>query len=148
MVKIRNSNFITSQMSLRDISYTFVFKGSAKDFTYKTLIEEGYIKKHLRYFAPTDKLLDLAFVPTFIVLDEHQRRWFTCNNNFFAKEAIEHLGEEQIFKRMVKVGMFKITTACRYRKSEGFEELLTEGETTFRLREDENEYRTVDRENQ
>ncbi len=124
-------------MSLKDIAYTFEHgKLTVKNFTYNVLIEEGYVKKHLRYFAPTDKLLDKVFVPLVLVLNEYQRRWFSVTNNFYGIEAVEQLdGNEQLFKFMVKSGMFKIEADKRYRKSERFEEMLTEGETTFKLKE-------------
>jgi len=139
MVTIRNSNFINSQMSLKDISFAFERgKETVKGYTYNTLIEHGYVRKKGRYFVPTDKLMELAFVPDQITFHEYQRRWLNSIYKFYSEEVIENAfdNNSHIFKVMVKLGMFKREQDKRYRKSEVFEDLLSEGESTFKLKND------------
>jgi len=136
MVKFRNTNFINSQMSVKDITLTFEYgKIGIKDFIYHTLIEEGYLKKKARYFIPTEKLLDLAYVPEKLTLDEDQRRCLSVVSSFYKKEIIELLdGNKQVFKTMVKMGLLKQEPGRRYRKSEKFEEMLSDGMSTITLK--------------
>ena len=135
MVKIRNTNFINSQMSVKDITLTFEYGKNIKNFIYHTLIEEGYLKKNARYFIPTEKLLDLAYVPEKLTLDENQRRCLGFVHSFYKKEIIELLdGNKQVFKTMLKIGLLKQEFGKRYRKSEKFEEILSDGVSTIELK--------------
>lgn len=129
-------------MTLKDIKKAFEWssKISLKQFIYDTLIEQGYVRKMGRYFAPQKKLFLLAFVPEKLVLNDYQRRWFTTTNSFYGKEAIEVLDEnEQLFKHMIVLGMFKQSADKRYRKTDEFTELLIEGENTFVMKEEQME---------
>jgi hypothetical protein len=123
-----------------DIQYAFGLERKAiKTYIYEKLIANGYVtKKSDRWFKPTEKLLNLAFLPTKYIMNESQRRYLQVQTAC-TKEDIINLfdGNVQIFKELIKIGYFKFDSDRRYRKSEPFEEMLAEGEDTFYFRKDE-----------
>ena len=134
MITIRNSNFIAPVMVKRDIQSAFLFEGKVSDFIWRELIENGWIvRKSDRYFKPTEKLLDLAFLPSQIVLSEGQRRALEVSTTFAKEELVEIFENLQIVKKLIKMNLLKVGADKRFRKSAELEHLLVEGETLIQL---------------
>jgi len=136
-MEIKNPNFICPLMQKRDIQEAFVFqKGSSfVDELYK-LIGDGYLqKKGDRFYIPTQKLMDEAFLPKngFIVMEDHQRRFLNNNNGFYFKDLVICFGNETIVNRMIKVGYLRLENDKRYRKSSLLDDLLVEGQDIIKL---------------
>lgn len=136
MITIDNPNYISSKMQFVDIKYAFKVqnKGIMK-FIYEELIGPGYLRKvNERYYAPTQKLLDLAFLPKKLVLQEYQGRYLSYNSHFSRADLIELFDDnEQIVKQLIKLGFLTLQKNGNYSKSAKFEEALAEGEMQFSL---------------
>jgi len=135
-LEIRNKNFICKKMQLKDISKAFEFKGKAYDFIYNVLLEEDYLRKiGDRYFTPTEKLLDAAFLPKMLLVKEHQRRYLSNNAYFYRVDIVNLFGgnlmAEQIVKKLIKDGYLLLDDSKRYRISTHLEDFLGDGEDTF-----------------
>jgi hypothetical protein len=140
MIEIKNAHFICNQMSAIDIAYAFGLERKAvKEYIYQKLIAGGYLhKKSDRWFKPTEKLLNLAFLPSKYTLSETQSRYLT-SQTACAKEEMVSLfdGNAQIFKALVEMGYLKFGTDKRYRKSTTFEDMLVEGEDTIHFKRED-----------
>ncbi|HBH11735.1 MAG TPA: hypothetical protein DDX29_01230 [Clostridiales bacterium] len=123
-------------MQLRDINNAFVVSGSVLDYTYSVLIEGGYVRKiGGRFYEPTEKLLDEAFLPNILVLDEHQRRYLSMNQCFYRHDLVKCLDDnDQIVKALIKKGYLKLDTDKRYKKSDDFNNILADGGDTINLK--------------
>jgi len=135
-LEIRNKNFICKKMQLKDITAAFEIKGKTFDYLYSTLIEDDYLRKvGDRYFTPTEKLLNEAFLPKTLIVEEHQRRYLSNNAYFYRVDVITLFGgdlrAEQIVKKLIKDGYILMDDSKRYRKSTHLEDFLGDGEDTF-----------------
>lgn len=133
---IRNKNFICSKMSMTDVTRAFECGKKPKEYVYDTLIEEGWIRKiGDRFFAPTEKLLNEAFLPVCVSLDENQRRYLSNNTHFYRVDLLNAFGgeqtSEQIVKKLIAKGYIVLDDSKRYRKSGALEEFLADGDDTF-----------------
>lgn len=132
MIKIKNNNFICSQMTQRDIKHAFEFEGSTLDFIYTELIAPGLVEKHERYYKPTYKLMKLAFGTEKIKLESHQIRKLVNNERFYISDLKELLGNQVLVDQAIESGWI-LEEKGRYRKSVKLEELLAEGEDELLL---------------
>ena len=136
MIEIHNPNYLSPKMQLIDIKYTFNIKdkGIIK-FIYEELIGPGYLKKvNERYYAPTQLLLDMAFLPKKLNLQEFQARYLSYNSHFSKTDLIELFDDnEQIVKQLIKIGFLSLQKNGNYSKAAKFEEALAEGEMQFSL---------------
>ena len=135
-MNIRNKNFICKKMQIKDIKKAFKCEGKAFDYLYDVLVEQGYMRKTGdRYFSPTEKLLNEAFLPKVLVLDEFQRRYLSNSSYFYKIDLCQIFGgdlvSEQIVKKLIKEGYVLLDDNKRYRKSITLEDFLAEGEDTF-----------------
>lgn len=132
---IHNSNYISPKMQLIDIKYAFdISEKNVMKFIYEELIGPGYLKKiNERYYAPTQKLLNLTFLPKIFTLQEYQSRFLSYNAYFMRTDLNELLDNEHLVKQLIKLGFFCLQKNGSYSKSTKFEEALVEGETQFSL---------------
>ena len=131
-LKIKNANFICSQMTQRDIKYAFEFECSVLDFIYKELIASGLVEKHERYYKPTYKLMKLAFGADKITLESHQIRKLVVNETFYISDLKELFGNQVLVDQAIESGWI-LQEKGRYRKSVKLEEWLAEGEDELLL---------------
>ena len=135
-MNIKNKNFISSKMQIVDIKHAFgVETKGIQKFIYDELIGPGFLRKiNGRYYAPTEKLLDLAWLPPMLDLTEYQARFLSYNSHFSRPDLIELLDDNiQIVKQLVKFGFFMLQKNGSYSKSAKLEEALADGETQFSL---------------
>ena len=104
-------------------------------YIYDTLIENGYlVKQNERYFKPTEKLLDLAFLPDKLILNDFQSRWLSYNTSFNKHDLIVLFDDnKQIIKKMIYLQYFQLQRNGSYAKSAKFEQDLADGELEFSL---------------
>lgn len=136
-MKIRNKNFICDKMQKRDIKEAFYFETDDLMSEIYALIGEGYLRKEGdRFFCPTEKLLDEAFLPQSrtIFLDDVKSRFLSHNSSFYRGDLVSCFdGNERIVAALIKKGVLRLEHDKRYRKSSEFEELLAEGGDTIKL---------------
>lgn len=136
-VEIKNTNFICTYMNVADLRGAFGLPNNKTihNYLYTTLIPDGWIKKHNeRFWKPTEKLLNLAFLPEKVVFTDEQMRYLSYNLTFSRADLINIVDDnEQIVKRMIKLGLILMEKGGTYRKSVAFEEHLAEGEQTINL---------------
>jgi hypothetical protein len=134
--KIRNNNFINNRMDYHDIEFCFVLDGQVRPFI-NSLIAGGYIKKTGdRYYKPTDKLLELAFLPAFIQLQPEQRKFLTKNSTFTSSQ-LKWVFNTQMINSLMRQGLIYTDANQRFRKSEGFTDYLVEGNDIIRFKDGE-----------
>jgi hypothetical protein len=125
-------------MQKRDIIEAFDFenKKSPIDNIYD-LIGDGFLQKAGdRFYIPTRKLMELAFLPEsgIILLDDNMRRYLSYNNSYYRGDLIHALGNETIVDVMITLGYFRLEGDRRYRKSPDFEQALSDGIDIVKLR--------------
>lgn len=131
--QIRNTNFISSRMDVKDIELCFIFDGKTRPFI-NSLVEEGYLQKTGdRYYKPTDRLLSLAFLPEKIILTTEQRRYVTRNSAFTA-EQLRVVFNNQMIKWLMVNNWIYVDANQRYRKSDQFNNWLVDGEDTINFK--------------
>lgn len=137
-MKIKNPNFVSPRMNKHDIQGAFKIplKG-VHDLLYKELIPEGWVKKfNERYYKPTEKLLNHVFLPDNekLLLSDEQVRFLAYNTNFVRKDLIALFDDnEQIVKRLLRIGFLMLERTGTFRKSVVFEELLSDGENKYSI---------------
>jgi len=136
MIQITNRNYISKRMQLIDIKGAFgVSHKSIMKFVYDELIGPGYLRKiNERYYTPTQKLWDLAFLPLKLLLTEFQVRFLSYNSVFNRTDLVSLFDDNEILvNKLILLNFFKLQKQGVYSKSDNFEEALADGEMQFAL---------------
>ncbi len=131
-MEIKNKNFISNQMTKRDVVRAFEQKP-------EVLIEQGYIKRYYQYFRPTN-LLYFEMTPKEIEIKDVGR---INGFNHFSFGIIKQIFEcDDYTARVIANLYFKKTPYGFYKRSDELDKLLADGEVLLKLKglvEDETE---------
>lgn len=126
--------YLALKMQVRDIAYAFSVekKESKLDFIYNVLIANGLLQKYNeRYYMPTDKLLEFAFVPSFYITTKEQRRALVFQTHFTKEDLMTIFGGSLrgliMFRAMVRNGYVRLDDGKRYRIDATLGERLADG---------------------
>jgi hypothetical protein len=130
-MKIKNSNFISVRMNKHDIENAF--ESVTDIYSINRLVGDGWIKKTTnRAYTPTEKLLNLVFLPPTLKLETSQLRYLSLSGWFYKKDLINCLNDnDQVVKYLIRTGYLILHADKRYRKSDKFSEWLAEGNDTL-----------------
>ena len=133
--EIRNTNFIAIRMDKKEIELAFIIpeNDTARNYIL-SLIGDGYLTKSGdRYYKPTLKLLDLAFIPDQIDITPETRRFLTANNAL-SLEQLQQVFNRHVIRKLLLIGYFFCDANMRYRKTDKMQELLAEGDDYITLK--------------
>jgi len=132
---IRNNNFIAIRMDKKEIELAFIIPNNDTTRNYiLSLIGDGYLTKSGdRYYKPTIKLLDLAFIPEILPVTSDQRK-FISGNTVFSLEQLQTIFNRHVIRRLLLLGYFFTDANMRYRKTDKMLEFLADGDECFILK--------------
>lgn len=125
-MQIKNKNFISGQMTKKDIIFAFGEKP-------ETLVADGYLKRNYQYYKPTEMLLE-QFIPIEIEIIDIQR--LNGYNLFYIKNIQEIFNCDRTTAKIILEKYFNKTNFGYWKRSEKLDENLAEGETILKLKED------------
>ena len=129
-MQIKNKNFISETMTGKDVIYAFDLK-SYKEISY--LIADGFLKRYYNYFKPTEKLWK-QFTPIEIEIVDIGR--LNGYNLFYVKNIETIFDCNRIIAKIILNKYFKKTDFGYWKRSEKLDELLANGETILKLKQD------------
>jgi hypothetical protein len=125
---------IKANMSASKLSEAFNFKYTRKSELLSfidLLMEDKLVKFNGQYYRPTQKLLQIAFLPETITIKKYYRIVLTQNEVFTKEEMIKYFGDDSSAEAIIvwlKDNAFIYQSSdCRYRKADKFDELLANG---------------------
>ena len=128
-MQIKNKNFISEQMTKKDVVNAF---GVIPD----ALIADGYLKRYFQYFKPTEKLME-QFIPIEIEIIDVQR--LNGYNLFYIKNIQEIFECDRTTAKIILEKHFDKTNFGYWKRSEKLDELLAEGEVVLKLKGEKDE---------
>ena len=126
--------YLTKKMQVRDLMYAFGQKNlkGKLNYIYDILIANGLVTRwNERYYLPTKKLLEFAFVPAMFNTSKEQRRTLVVNGHFTKEDVITIFGGglkgETMFHALVRNGYMRQDDGRRYRITQELGERLADG---------------------
>ena len=136
-MKIKNKNHFSHRMIRADLVSAIEMPSNAKTnkYIHDVLVGEGWFKKLSggRYYEPTTKVLNAAFVPDLLELTKQQIRALSLSDGWYKPELVVILGNEHIFHQMIALGYLYQDSSRRYKKEEEFSERLVDGDVAFSM---------------
>ncbi len=120
-------------MTKRDIKDAFGVKGND---LIQTLIADGWITKYYQYYRPTEKMLENLCPESVEIFDA---KLLNKNSRFSIIEIQQIFKCDQYVAKTILKQYFIKTPYNYYKRSDKLDELLAEGETILKLKEDKNE---------
>jgi hypothetical protein len=106
-------------------------KRPQQSFLIDKLLEENLIKFSGQYYKPTQKLLEIAFLPKEIKITKQIRQVLTQNEVFTKDELLKYFDDGYVAEAIIfwlkEHTYFYQSSDCRWRKTEKINELLADG---------------------
>jgi hypothetical protein len=133
---------MTSRRLMEVFNYTYS-RGTEQSFFIDRLLSENLVKYNGQFYKPTQKLLELAFLPKAIIIPKNIRQVLTHNEIFTKEELIKYFGDDytaDVIVFWLKEHLYIYQSSdCRYRKCDKLCELLAEGEEAINTKQEREE---------